>query len=549
MDYQKLENQFNQTADLREKIQYAYQIIQLTDPDQYDDSLFPYYDFICKNCHFSDFEHIRAKALEWLGNYYFFKSDFDTAIDITYEAIYLLDEEKGSTSWFNCMNLLAVIYNALGQKNKSKEVYEEIIALNPEQTKIWQNYADLLVDQKEFEKGLLCIEKGMKLCQNRPLEYLNILTSLENYYIQIKQPEKAVEIFESHFSEIEHHRGIRTKCFHFINHAESLMALNQLSESVSSIEKAIQIAETSQNKELQYFSYSMAIDIYDKADEIKKSNTYLRKLLELNTKLYASQNANKTRALEEKAGKERMLEDSGELIEKTKHMVSVGMMASGITHEINQPLNAIMIEAQTLIFKDDTDRILPNSYRQRVLYIIEAAERINAIIKHIRSNWINNDCIDKKEFEVSQTINNAISLVSQQVKAHGIILRVKLAPQSVTLYGTPISLEQSVINLIVNSMHALDTLSQKEKHITLITHIKDQTILIHLEDNGPGISKEIANKIFDPFFTQKTRDLGSGLGLTLVQNFIKDLNGKITLVKEKRKGAHFLITIPLHSNQ
>lgn len=542
MSSKGLEARFEASKELREKIQIAELLTkEITEPKE---KLFYYHEFIYKNCHFSDYEEIRVKTIDWLANYYFYKSDFDMAIELAYEILYLLEDKKGSDIWFDNMNLLAVTFNALNQKDKAKEVYEQILPYKPRKIKIWDNYSCLLTDLKEYDKAIEYITTAMELNKGNISEYLDILTSLENYYIKTNQPQKAADIFIEQKDNIEKYAIYRTKCFHYLNYAEALLALNRLVESIEIINKAIAFAEQYKNDELMFFSYSIAIEVYEKSNNLEKTNEYLKKLLSLNQRLYASQSASKTKALEARAMKEKQQAQSYEMIDKGKNMVSVGIMASGITHEINQPLNAIMIEAQTLIFKDNNEKVLPESYRERINYIIEGAERINAIIKHIRSNWINNDCIDKKEFDVNQTINNAISLINQQLKAHGIIFRVKLDPKSVTLYGTPISMEQALINLIINAMHALDTLNQREKFIRLTTMIKENSLLIHLEDNGPGISDDIANKIFDPFFTQKPKEQGTGLGLTLVQNFVKDLNGKIVLVKEKRKGTHFLITIP-----
>ncbi|MDX9977851.1 MAG: ATP-binding protein [Candidatus Cloacimonadales bacterium] len=539
-----MEKQFDETNDLRDKIKLAMEIISLVKHNLHHEKQLYYVEFIYNNCHFSGFEEIRVQAIEWLANHYFFKSDFDNSLELVFEGLYLLEDKKGSVKWVDCMNLLAVLYNALNQKDKAQEVYEQILQYNPKTTKVWQNYAGLLTDLKEYDKAIKYINKGLDLASEDKVEYLDLMTSLENYYIQTNSPEKAVLLYEKNIEDIEKCANIRTKCFHYINYAEALLALNRLDESITAINKAVEFAEDHQNVEIIYFSYIIAVEVYEKKQDFENCNIYLKKLLKLNKKIYDTQNLNKTKALEDKIKREKEQRQSNEIIDKSKNMVSIGIMASGITHEINQPLNAIMIEAQTLAFKDNREKALPPSYRERIDYIIEAAERINTIIKHIRSSWINNDCIDKKEFDVNQTINNAISLVNQQLKAHGIIFRIKLDPKPVSLYGTPISLEQALINLIVNSMQALDTLNQREKYIRLVTITKDKTLFIHLEDNGPGINDEIANKIFDPFFTQKLSEQGAGLGLALVRNFVKDLNGKIELVKEKRKGTHFLISIP-----
>lgn len=547
MNNLEAKKQFEQIQDLREKLSFAQDICKKLKHQLSQEESFEYYDFIAMNAHFPDLEDLRAEALEWLGNYYYFQSDFEIALETLFEAVHLLEQKKGTQTWINCMNNIAVIYNALEQKEKSIEVYQSILLFQPKDNKIFQNYADLLIDKKEYDLAFEYINQGLNMIDQTNISaYLDMLNTQSNYYMHINQCEKALNLFEENRELIDHSATVRTRCFHYINYAEVLKKLNRTKESLPYIGTALAIAEEQQMNELLYFSYSIAIDIYEDLQLYKELSFYLRKLLDLKSKLYSFQNARKTQEFQEKARKEKLLADSKEVVDKTKHLASIGIMASGITHEINQPLNAIMIEAQTLLFKDDAEHILPDSYRQRINYIVEGAERISHIIKHIRSYWIRNDWVDKKEFEVNHTINNAIALISQQIKAHGVFLKIRLSPVSLFIHGTPISLEQTIINLIINSVHALDTTQQKQKVITLSIIHREGNVQIHLEDNGPGIADEDKEKIFEPFFSNKDKSIGSGLGLTLVQNFVKDLNGQVSIVSEKKKGAHFLVKIPLY---
>ena len=146
-------------------------------------------------------------------------------------------------------------------------------------------------------------------------------------------------LYEKNIEDIEKCANIRTKCFHYINYAEALLALNRLDESITAINKAVEFAEDHQNVEIIYFSYIIAVEVYEKKQDFENCNIYLKKLLKLNKKIYDTQNLNKTKALEDKIKREKEQRQSNEIIDKSKNMVSIGIMASGITHEINQPLN------------------------------------------------------------------------------------------------------------------------------------------------------------------------------------------------------------------
>ena len=231
--------------------------------------------------------------------------------------------------------------------------------------------------------------------------------------------------------------------------------------------------------------------------------------------------------------------------EKTIRMASLGVMASGITHEINQPLNAIMIDAQAMLYKDDQEKILPLGYRDRIEYIIQATDRITNIVNHIRFYWSHKNSIARQDLNVNEVISTAAGYLEQQLKSHQIILKLIFIPEHLAVYGSQISLEQIIINLITNSIQALDNIERKEKRIVISTASKDGFAVIHIDDNGNGIPPEIAENIFDPFVTSKEVGYGSGLGLTLVQNFSKDLNAQITHSENKFGGCRFTIKVPL----
>lgn len=549
MELTQLEKQFSKTEDLAGKLKIAGIIIEIHCLEE--KKLAEYYDFIARNAFLKEFESNRYKALAWLGNYHYRHSRFDTALYHLYEVTESYETHKDTALWASCMNNIAVVYTALGQREKSIAIYEEILKTNHYDVNVLKNYSDMLLSLGKVDDALKYMDQAMQAAEEKGdlAVYYDMLSSYPHIYNQINQYQKTIEIYDKYSEYITKYCGDRTVLFLYLNYSQALMVFKKENEAIEFMEKALKIAEDNNIDEYLYFCYIGAIDAYQTLGNHEKQIEYLNKLMALKDKLYSFQIREKIEELESRTKKEKMMSKTRELIDKAKHLASIGIMASGITHEINQPLNAIMIEAQTILYKDDQEHILPESYRNRIVYIIEATERISNIIKHIRSYWIRNDWVEKKEFEVNHSISKAMDLISQQIKAHGIYLKLHLLPYSVYLFGTPVSLEQILINLIINSLHALDTVSEKKKTISITCTLRENLLYLHVEDNGPGIKEDIADKIFEPFFTQKDPLIGSGLGLTLVQNFLKDLNGTIELIKEKKKGAHFLLKIPISHKQ
>jgi|GEM_PF-3149233 len=248
---------------------------------------------------------------------------------------------------------------------------------------------------------------------------------------------------------------------------------------------------------------------------------------------------------ERKKAEQEMLK-AKERAARAEKMASLGTMAAGITHEINQPLNSLKIIADSLLYwyrKKKTMEI--SDVMEKIKKISNQAEKIDNIIKHIRDFIRPEISPQLTPTNLNDVVIKALSLIGTQLSSHGIAVKKDLQKELPLIKGDPIRLEEVVINLLINAMQALDEVEKNDKQIRCATRVVGNTVVLEISDNGPGIKKDIKDKIFEPFFTTKELAEGMGLGLYIVHSIVTSHKGRITVKNDKKGGARFLLEFPL----
>lgn len=222
---------------------------------------------------------------------------------------------------------------------------------------------------------------------------------------------------------------------------------------------------------------------------------------------------------------------------------SMGEVASGIAHELNQPLTAIMsyasgIRRRLSEFQDQ----LPSTIFEGIDRTIKQAERAGEVIHHLK-DFLRKGALSKKETDINAAINDVLMFINRPMGSADIDIELKLDKQLPTIYADKIHIEQVIINIINNAIDAIVEADSPKRQITIQTKTVDKnTINISISDTGPGIARDIIDNIFNPFVT--TKQEGMGIGLSLCYNIIDKHNGKITVNSELGKGTQFIITLP-----
>lgn len=217
----------------------------------------------------------------------------------------------------------------------------------------------------------------------------------------------------------------------------------------------------------------------------------------------------------------------------TERMVGIGEMATGIAHEINQPLNIISFGMDNLMHAISTKKADEEYIKEKSRKIFEGIHRMRTIIDHVRTFSRSNDDFINSAFSLNESINNALSLVNEQYKNRGIQIVTRLAPDvDVTLTGNTYKMEQVILNLLSNARDAVEEkLEGADKdftpQITINSEKNGETITVEVIDNGNGIAPEHLNHLTAPFYTTKEPGKGTGLGLAITYGIIKEHKGEI----------------------
>lgn len=234
----------------------------------------------------------------------------------------------------------------------------------------------------------------------------------------------------------------------------------------------------------------------------------------------------------------------------TERMVGIGEMAAGIAHEINQPLNTISFGIDNL-FHALRNHTADDAYlNDKAGRIFEGIHRMRTIIDHVRTFSRSTDDYIHAAFSVNEAIKNALSLVQEQFRNHGIGITLKLADdQSVVIQGNTYKLEQVVLNLLSNARDAVEeknqlALPEFEPSITIETSLIANEVVMLVKDNGTGISTEQLEHITTPFYTTKEPGKGTGLGLAISFGIVRDHKGVMNFISTHGAGTVVELKFP-----
>lgn len=246
----------------------------------------------------------------------------------------------------------------------------------------------------------------------------------------------------------------------------------------------------------------------------------------------------------QKEGEVKILE-AREVMARATKVNTLAVIGGGIAHEINQPLNAIRVLAETVLLLLESRESLPvDEVVKSVTNISRQVDRIDLIVNHLRSLLHTNQKNDHVACDVNEIVEKTILLIANQLIARNIHVKKNMMIDLPTIYGCSIHFEEIILNLLMNAMQALEVTKQEYKEIYIQTGVdKKERVSISIGDNGLGIDKQVKDKIFEPFFSTKVGD-SMGLGLAIVHSIVMSSNGEIEVVDNVPQGAIFTVTFP-----
>lgn len=292
-------------------------------------------------------------------------------------------------------------------------------------------------------------------------------------------------------------------------------------------------------------------DIADLSNELALTNQGVITLMEEAMVLTEDTDQDVAQLLEERLTYNRellsRLKQKEAELQHADRLATIGRMAAGVAHEINNPLTFIKINAEllarTALAADNPQLPAAGSNSERpIKAILHGVDRIANIVNGLK-RFSRQEQKGKQAVELSQCLNSAWQLIaSDQKLVQNIHLTCRVA-STIQVYGNSQQLEQIFINLLHNSIHAIAKTNVPTGLITVATSTHDNWVTITVSDNGCGISPQDLTKIFEPFFTKTPG--GTGLGLSVVHGLIAEHNGRITATSVLGSGTTFTIILPL----
>lgn len=229
---------------------------------------------------------------------------------------------------------------------------------------------------------------------------------------------------------------------------------------------------------------------------------------------------------------------------RSEQMAALGQLSSAITHEIRQPLQSIKVLTESVIFWDKENKKMKyEDMLENFRKISSRVDRIDKIIQNMRLMAQSPEKIEIKTVDLNRIVSDTIELFGQKIKNNGIDLKLSLDPSLPEFLFSDIQLQQFLINLVTNSINALNTIEKADKFIRIKTSNAKDHIMLTVADNGPGIPDNIKDRIFTPFFTTNTRSEGTGMGLYIVKNILKFYNSEIDVSNDAKGGAVFTVKL------
>jgi signal transduction histidine kinase len=228
-----------------------------------------------------------------------------------------------------------------------------------------------------------------------------------------------------------------------------------------------------------------------------------------------------------------------EQILQSKKLAAIGTLASGIAHEVNNPLNNISLTAEALI--EDRKMLTTDEGDELLQDIISEVTRASNVVNNLLDFSRSHGQMVFEPIEVAAVLQTTLKLIRNQIMLSGVQLKTNFPPEPYFIKGDTDGLKQVFINLVLNAIQAM----QGGGLLSLgIVSNDEKTVTVQVGDTGSGMPPEIMEKVFDPFFTTKSIGQGTGLGLSVVYGIVNKHNGYIEVNSRAGKGTTFSVTLP-----
>jgi C4-dicarboxylate-specific signal transduction histidine kinase len=223
-------------------------------------------------------------------------------------------------------------------------------------------------------------------------------------------------------------------------------------------------------------------------------------------------------------------------------VATMGELTASIAHELNQPLMAILSNAQAGLRFMASGKADPDELRDILKDIVADDQRAGQVIRHLRSLLKKSDA-ERRPLELNNLIHDVVAVVRSDAVLRNVSMELDLAPRLPVVRGDRVQLQQVILNLVVNAFDAMTATHDRPRRVVLRTRASDgDQVQLDVVDNGPGIPAEKLGSIFEPFFT--TKSTGMGMGLSVSRSIMNAHDGQLWAENNPDGGAAFHVALP-----
>ncbi|SEH04534.1 tetratricopeptide repeat protein [Candidatus Venteria ishoeyi] len=468
-----------------------------------------------------------ANSLNNLAGIYIKLNNYNKAKTLAERALRIQKEYAGLDNPDSASHLdsLANIYANLDTHDKAMELYQQALEirkkhfgeLHPLVASSLNKIATVYASLKRYDEAKSLHKKALEIQEKKlPSDHLDISTTLNNLAnissnIAEEEYDRARKLYEESLIIRKKHLGLE--------HPDIASILNNL---------AIVYSAQGQDDKAQVF-FQKAQEIFRKS--FKDTEHPFTKAAEDNTlklqhKIKQLERINQAQRIE---------------LEETKKLSYLGQMATGVAHNINNPVGIIRMAAQRGLRRlNKPEGLTPQENREIFETVLNQADRLHSIIENFR-NFANGDRSQREIIDLNRLVERVKDYFSGQFQSHDVSLELNLASSKPQAYANNFVLEEVLSNLLTNAREAVQ--GQNNATVWVKTWADEKNSGFEVKDNGPGVNDEQVEHLFSPFHSEKTQ--GTGLGLYFTQQALAEINAKIDYQKSTGGGAHFIVTLPI----
>ncbi|MFO7896545.1 MAG: tetratricopeptide repeat protein [Candidatus Cloacimonadales bacterium] len=492
-------------------------------------------------------ERREAHAKHLLGTIYSYINTYDVAYDYHRQSMNIHKKLKMKKAEAEDWNNIGDINMKLGYYEKAKECFQTSLQLLPDFVRAWNNLGYLAARENENPQALEYYAKAAEIAKQtgKTRSYLiSLINSTEVLNKSEKYAEAAELIAQSEkvLQSEELGTADELQIALLLNKAINADLQGKLPVAEKNYRRALELAEQCENQDYLLKVYGTMSNFYKEQELYKEAFQYLLKSQKISATLMNEKVVEKIMQIQNFYEKDKQQLTGLQLNEKTARLATMGVLTAGITHEINQPLCAIKLNLESIIYMLEKQSIdLPFDLNIELDQIMHGMVRIEEIVKHIRNFW-NCGKDDKiQNTKVEATVQKVINLLERQIYSHGITIEYQFPEQPLFIQAASIHLEQILINLITNAINAFDKIKKKDKKIVIRAEQQASALAIYVRDNGPGIEPEHLENLFDPFYSSYSKPNNMGLGLAIVKYFVEHYDGVLQVESSLGEFTEFKI--------